>query len=99
MAKKVADVAAVVEAAAVAPVAPAVPTQEMLTDQDKVNLELAKMNRKLALAQAEKALAENNAAELSYKYIILQMYMKYGMTSEDALDEQGNIHRGVNRPV
>jgi hypothetical protein len=69
---------------------------ETISNLDKMALELAIMNRKVSLAQAEKALAQNEASELSYKYMLLQMYMKYGLNTEtDALDEKGNIHRGA----
>lgn len=68
-----------------------------LSDQDKMTLELAKVNRKLALAQAEKALAENNASEMSYKYLVLQLYMKYGLTESDGIDEQGNFIRNMDK--
>ena len=70
-----------------------VPT-EQLQDVDKMSLELAKSRRLLALAQAEKALAQNETAELAYKYVILQLYMKYGLTEADAIDESGKIIRG-----
>lgn len=78
------------------PPAPA-PVQECLLPEDKQLLEMSKLQRKVALKEAEKALAENNAAELQYKYLILQLYMKYGMTALDALDEQGNIHRNYQQ--
>jgi hypothetical protein len=57
-------------------------------------LELAKANRKVALAQAEKALAQNETAELGYKYVVLQLYMKYGLTELDAINENGLVVRG-----
>jgi len=57
-------------------------------------VEVAKANKRLALAQAEKALAQNETADVSYKYMILQLYMKYGLTAQDAIDESGNIIRG-----
>lgn len=72
--------------------------QESLSDVDKVTLENGKLTRKLALSKAETALAENNAAEATYKYLILQLYMKYGMTQMDAIDDNGNILRGYNTP-
>jgi len=72
------------------------PSNECLAQEDKHALEMAKMNRKLALSAAEKALAENNAAEISYKYVVLQIYMKYGLTESDAIDEQGFVLRGAN---
>lgn len=67
---------------------------EKLSDVDRMALELAKNNRKLALAQAEKALAQNETAELGYKYIVLKLYMKYGLTESDAISESGEIMRG-----
>lgn len=76
------------------PASVALPTS--LSEADKGALEMAKMNRKVALLSAEKALAENNASEMSYKYLVLQLFQKYGLTAADAIDEQGNIHRNVN---
>lgn len=67
---------------------------EQLKDTDKMALELAKSKRLLALAQAEKALAQNETADLSYKYVVLQLYMKYGLTEDDAISEKGEILRG-----
>ena len=77
-----------------APAAAAPPSQETISEADRMSLELAKANRKTALAQAEKALAENQLAEMNYKYIILQLYMKYGLNETDALSEDGKILRG-----
>lgn len=67
---------------------------ERLSDVDRMALDLAKSNKKLAVAQAEKALAQNETAEVSYKYVVLQLYMKYGLTAEDAITEAGDIIRG-----
>jgi hypothetical protein len=68
--------------------------KEQLSDMDKLQLELAKSRRQTVLAQAEKALAQNESAELSFKNIVLQLYMKYHMDSNDAISEQGEILRG-----
>ena len=68
--------------------------KEKLSDLDKMTLELAKSNKRTALANAEKAIAQNENAELAYKYIVLQLYMKYGLTEADAINEQGEILRG-----
>lgn len=70
------------------------PPVELLQDVDKMSLELAKSRRQVALAQAEKALAQNETAEIAYKYVVLQLYMKYGLTEADAIDESGKILRG-----
>jgi len=68
---------------------------ERLSDADKHMLELSKANRKVALAQAEKALAENNLAEQTFKYFVLQLYMKYKLTEVDAIDDDGSIVRNA----
>jgi hypothetical protein len=68
---------------------------EMLGASDIAALEIAKLNRKVALKEAEKALAQNEAAEVSFKYVVLQLYMKYKLdAATDAINEDGRILRG-----
>lgn len=62
-----------------------------LAETDRLALELAKSKRQTALAEAKTALAQNENAELAYKYIVLQLYMKYGLTERDAINESGEI--------
>jgi len=62
-----------------------------LMDVDRMALELAKQRRQTALAEAKTALAQNENAELSYKYVVLQLYMKYGLSDADAISEGGEI--------
>jgi|EndMetStandDraft_3_1072993.scaffolds.fasta_scaffold320571_2 hypothetical protein len=76
-----------------APTAVPVPS-EKIADVDRMALELAKSQRAVALAEAKTALANNDKAELAYKYVVLQIYMKYGMNANDALNENGDIVRG-----
>jgi len=64
-----------------------------LSDIDKVSLELAKSKKQIAIAEAKAALANNEKAELQYKYVVLQIYMKYGLTELDAINEDGTILR------
>lgn len=74
--------------------APEVPTEKIM-EEDRLALELAKSNRKVALANAEKALAQNEAAEVSYRYVVLQIFMKYGLNpNADVLKEDGTVVRG-----
>ena len=68
-----------------------------LQEVDRLALELSKANRRTAVAQAEKALAQNETAELAYKYVVLQIYMKYGLTENDAIKEDGSILPGGNK--
>jgi hypothetical protein len=67
---------------------------EKMSDADRLVLELAKSRKETALAEAKTALAQNEKAELSYKYVVLQLYMKYGLTEADAITEGGDIVRG-----
>ncbi len=62
-----------------------------LEENDRLVLELAKSKRQVALAEAKTALANNENAELHYKNIVLQLYMKYGLTANDAISEAGEI--------
>lgn len=71
---------------------PAPPSRLMETD--KLALDLARAKRQTALETAKTALAQNENAELAYKYLVLQIYMKYGLTEQDAISEAGDIVRG-----
>jgi len=94
-------VAPVVPAVQTAPTVPAADpvldfnqTVNKLSDMDKAVLDLAKERKKTALAEAKEALAKNENAELAFKYVVLQLYMKYGMSESDALSENGDIIKG-----
>lgn len=62
-----------------------------ISDQDRTVLELAKARKLIAQANAEKAVAQNESAETNYRYLVLQIYMKYNLTQADALNENGEI--------
>lgn len=68
-----------------------VPQAPRLSDVDRMALELARQRRLTALAEAKTAVAQNENAELAYKYVVLQIYMKYGLTDADAIGENGEI--------
>lgn len=76
------------------PDAPAPAPVEKMDETDRLTLELAKSNRKTALAEAQTALAKNENAELAYKLVVIQIYMKYGLNEKDAITEAGEIRRG-----
>ena len=67
------------------------PVTPRLSDVDKLELDLARSKRQTALAEAKTALAQNENAELNYKYVVLQLYMKYHLTDRDAISENGEI--------
>ena len=60
---------------------------DKLSDVDKLALELAKTNVKLAASKVQTAVAEQSAAELSYRNILLQIYVKYGLSSDTGIDD------------
>lgn len=84
--------------APVLPLPPPPPPTRKLADVDRLALELAKQRRQTALAEAKTALAQNENAELAYKYVVLQLYMKYGLTDADAISEAGEIIPGGALP-
>lgn len=53
---------------------------QKLEEMDRMTLELAKQRRLGAIVAAENA-------ELAYKNVILQLYMKYGMSATDSIKE------------
>lgn len=65
-----------------------------LDEVDRMALELAKTQRQVSLAEAKTALANNEKSELQYKYVVLQLYMKYGLNAADAINENGEILKG-----
>lgn len=70
-------------------------THEHLQDTDRHVLEVAQLNRKLALKEAETALAKNEAAEAGFKLTLMNIYMKYKLDPvSDGLSEDGKILRG-----
>ena len=67
------------------------PEKRRIEDVDKMALELARSRKQLALSQAEKAAAQQESAELAYRYVVLQIFVKYGLSNDDNIDEAGNI--------
>ncbi len=66
-----------------------------IDELDRLLLEVAKSKKQTALAEAKLALANNENAELNYKYLVLQIYMKYGLSPTDGIkEEDGSIIRG-----
>ncbi|CAB4196535.1 hypothetical protein UFOVP1290_55 [uncultured Caudovirales phage] len=67
---------------------------EKISEIDRLSLDLSKTKRELALSDAKTAIANSEKAELSYRYFILKLYMKYNLTESDAITEGGDIIRG-----
>lgn len=74
--------------------APAAPENvERLSDADMLSLERANNKRQLALANAKAATVEAEAAELSYKNLVMQLFMKHGLSQDDAINPDGSLRR------
>jgi hypothetical protein len=69
-----------------------------LSETDKLTLDLAKERRATALAEAKSAVSKGETADLTYKYVVLQLYLKYHLSEQDALNENGDILYGANKP-
>jgi len=67
------------------------PPNPKMLEEDRLSLELAKSRRDTVLAQAKEATAKAETADLAYRYTILQVYMKYGLGADDAINENGDI--------
>ena len=69
-----------------------------LEEADKATLNQAILNRKVALLQAEKVLAQHELAEMTFKYIKVQLFRKYGLNDNDQINEAGEIIRAGVTP-
>jgi len=70
------------------------PAPEKMSDVDVLTLALAKSRSRAALAEAKTAVAQSEKSELDYRYTVLQLYRKYGLSDADAISEDGAIVRG-----
>lgn len=69
------------------------PPHEVLAELDRLALEMSTLRKSLAEANAREALAKAELAEMSFKYLVLQVYRKYGLADGDNIDSNGNIIR------
>ena len=65
-----------------------------ISEVDRLNLELSKAQKKIVTMQAEKAIVQNELADMIYRYNVLKLYMKYKLSEDDAIDESGTIILG-----
>lgn len=65
-----------------------------LSEQDKMQLDLIKASKRVALAEAKEHVVKSEKAELEYKNFVLQIFIKYKLTEFDSIDESGNISYG-----
>jgi len=72
---------------------------ENLTEVERLSLEITKLHIKLAQANAEATLARTEFATLNHRYLVLQLYHKYGLTEADGINEQGQILRDYVKEI
>ncbi len=73
--------------------------EEFLTVEDKTALDLAKTRVALAKANAERAAAQSESAELGYQNVVLKLAMKYKLSGQDGITEDGKIIRTPAAPT
>lgn len=78
-------------------VGPTQPAQHRITEEDLLKWELAKLNKQLAISQAETALAKSDLADLHHRYTVMQIYMKYKLTDQDTINNGVIVYGGANK--
>jgi hypothetical protein len=59
--------------------------------EDLNTIQQAKLNVAYMQALTGRAVAEQKQAELQVKNILLMAYLKYGLSNNDKIDDEGNI--------
>lgn len=68
-------------------------TVERLSDEDMLAVERSNNKRQLALATAKAAASDAELAEAQYKSLVLQLFLKYGLSAEDLINADGTVKR------
>lgn len=64
---------------------------ESISEADKNTLGMASLSCQITKANAEAAIAKHETSEVTYKYVVAQLYIKYGLTKGDTITENGDI--------
>ena len=64
-----------------------------ITDVEKNQLDLLKSKRELAVAKANAAVSQSEAAELNYSNLVLRLALKYQLREGDILNDDGTLVR------
>jgi 3-hydroxyisobutyrate dehydrogenase-like beta-hydroxyacid dehydrogenase len=59
---------------------------ERISEEDKNTLESLRVKKEFAQMTAEKATAQAEAAEMTYRYNAIQLFIKYSLTASDTID-------------
>lgn len=66
---------------------------EKISEEDRLSIELAKSNKKIAEIALEKASVQKDLADSYFENFVLQLYMKYNLTNADSIEKDGSISR------
>lgn len=66
-------------------------TTESLSQEDMLSIERAQAKLELAALTARAASSESELAQMQYKNIIMQLFMKYGLSKSDTINRDGTI--------
>lgn len=66
---------------------------EKISEEDRLSIELAKSNKKIAELALEKASVQKDLANSYFENFVLQLYMKYNLTNSDSIEIDGSITR------
>lgn len=67
--------------------------KEQLTTDDKMQLDLSKLNRELALTKANHAISQGELADARHNILVLQLALKYNLAIGDGINDDGTITR------
>lgn len=67
-----------------------------ISEADRNTLGLLIVKKELAYANVETAIAKQENIELSYKYFINQLYIKYNLNPKDQLTHNGDIIKAID---
>ncbi len=65
--------------------------RKSILPEDLTAIQQAKFSIAYMRALADKAIAEQKQAELQARNTLLMAYLKYGLSNNDKIDEEGNI--------
>lgn len=65
--------------------------EKKVSDTDRKAVDYASLEKRLAEVLAEKAAVEAQLADLKYRNLVLQTYVKYGLSLTDVINPDGSV--------
>jgi len=70
-------------------------TTEQIDPNDLKVLNALKAKKQVAFLEAEKYVLKHDLVELEHKNVLLQLIIKYKLSTNDNIDDEGNIIRNI----